>query len=135
MNIIFIHGNFPGQFKHLLFNLAEVDGIETYFLTEKDNQGSEIVKVEKLEPHRSASSSTHHYLTTTEECVLRGQAVIRKLIELEERGISIDIVICHGGMGYGLFIKDLRPNTIVISYNEWYFTQEKFRSFVFRLYL
>ena len=48
MNIIFIHGNFPGQFKHLISNLEGLDSINTYFLTERDIQSSGKTKIEKL---------------------------------------------------------------------------------------
>ena len=117
----------------MISNLEGLDSINTYFLTERDIQSSGKTKIEKLNLHRKASKDTHHYLTATEECILRGQAVIRKLIGLEERGISIDIIICHGGMGYGLFIKDYRPSSIVISYNEW-FLLSKTQSIIFKLH-
>ena len=125
MNIVFIHGNFPGQFKNLVFNIENVENINTYFITEKDiNIGQANTDIIQMKRHRDASKNTHHYLTSTEECILRGQAVVRSIEDLAGEGVSIDIVICHGGMGYGLFIKDICPNAIVISYNEWYFTAE-----------
>ena len=62
MNIIFIHGNFPGQFKHLLFNLAEVDGIETYFLRNLRIRDSQSRKTRTYRMRQVR----HHYLTTTE---------------------------------------------------------------------
>lgn len=125
MNIIFIHGNFPGQFKNLISNIENVPNINTYFITEKDIQIEQIrTEIIRMKTHRNASQNTHHYLTSTEECILRGQAVVRAIEELVNKSVSIDIVICHGGMGYGLFIKDICANAIVISYNEWYFTAE-----------
>ena len=80
------------------------------------------VEIHKFSLHRQANSSTHHYLTATEEAVLKGQTVIRTLSKLVEKGLSPRLVITHAGMGLGLFIKDLLPRTIHIGLFEWFQT-------------
>jgi len=60
-------------------------------------------------------------LQNSEDAVLQGQAILRELNRLFEEGFSPRFVITHGGMGLGLFIKDLLPQAIHIGYFEWYF--------------
>ena len=55
--------------------------------------------------------------------VLKGQAILRELHRLQkEEAFTPDVVICHGGMGFGLFVKAFLPQVKLISYMEWYFT-------------
>ena len=127
MNLLFVHGNFPGQFKHIAPVLARRSDGRTIFLTLSDNpQGIELpgVQIRHMKQHRDASSQIHQYLYATEVAVLKGQAVLRELHRLQrEEAFTPDVVICHGGMGFGLFIKGLLPQVKLISYMEWYFTK------------
>jgi len=95
------------------------------FLTEREDAKKEPipgVRIKNFSLHRQVSNDTHHYLQTTEEAVIKGQGVLRELSNLVEEGFNPKIVITHAGMGLGLFIKDFLPETILISYFEWYFT-------------
>ena len=75
--------------------------------------------------HRDVSSEIHNYVLSAELAVLKGQAVMRALNQLyENENFSPDVVVCHGGMGFGLFVKVYMPNVRLISYVEWFFTIE-----------
>lgn len=130
MDILFIHGNFPGQFKHLAAILGSSGEHRVVFLTERSKdecekfQGVEIINYKN---HRTTSNETHHYLRATEECVLRGQAVFREINALINKGFNPRLVITHSGVGIGMFIKDVIPDTIHIGYFEWFFRRETAR--------
>ena len=124
MNLLFIHANFPGQFLKLAPLLAQRCGGRCVFLTESDNpQGIALPGVElvRFAPHRDVRSDGHPYLRCSEQAVLRGQAVIKALEQLRGQGFVPDVVICHGGMGFGLFLKAYLPRTVLVSYMEWFF--------------
>ena len=127
MNLLFIHGNFPGQFLKIAPFLASKISGRTVFLTQSDNpqnirlRGIEIVH---FKTHRERSKDTHDYLKQPEECVLRGQAVVKALDKLLQQGFKPDVVICHAGMGFGIYVKALFPDVRLISYVEWFFKQE-----------
>ena len=123
MDCLFIHGNYPGQFKHLAPLLA-CTGNRVVFLTNRadaDKHAQPGVEIRNYNLHRGASEHTHHYLQSTEDAVLQGQAILREIDQLIDEGFSPRFVVTHGGMGIGLFIKDLLPDTIHIGYFEWYF--------------
>ena len=130
MNLLFIHGNFPGQFLKLApFLAANIPG-RIVFLTQSDNpQNIRLpgVEVVRFQCHREASKETHIYLKQAEECVLRGQAVAKTLDQLLQRGFKPDVVISHAAMGFGMYIKALLPNVRLISYVEWFFKPETAR--------
>ena len=126
MNILFIHGNFPGQFKDIAPSLARNNDGKVYFLTLSDNpQNIELpgVYVRQFKLHRDVSSEIHNYVQSAELAVLKGQAVMRALNQLyKQENFAPDVVIYHGGMGFGLFVKAFMPNVRLISYVEWFFT-------------
>ena len=124
MNLLFIHGNFPGQFLKLAPLLAQRSGGRCLFLTQSENSqnialpGVELVR---FGTHRSVRDDCHPYLRRSEMAVLKGQAVLRALQGLQEQGFTPDVVICHGGMGFGMFVKALFPSVVLVSYMEWFF--------------
>ena len=62
MNLLFIHGNFPGQFLDLAPYLARHVADRTVFLTESDNpQGIDLAGVElvRFVPHRQPAEGVH----------------------------------------------------------------------------
>ena len=63
----------------------------------------------------------HAYLKPAEEAVLEGQAVVRALHSLKQRGFVPDVVIGHTGWGSLTYVKDYYPDVPVIGYFEWYY--------------
>ena len=125
MNILFIHGNYPAQFRYLAPLLGKDTNHRVIYLTNRKdakNERLEGVEIENIESHRAVKEGIHHYLISAEESVLQGQSTIRSIIKLIENGFVPDMVIYHAGMGFGLFTKDLLPRAIHIGYFEWYFT-------------
>lgn len=127
MDFLFIHGNYPAQFRHLAPLLGRDQQHRVVFLTSRQDAEKEPlpgVEIRTFACHRRPHPETHHYLTATEDAVLQGQAVIKAMAHLLEEGLRPRVVISHSGMGLGLFIKDLLPKALHIGYFEWYFRPE-----------
>ncbi|WP_236069840.1 hypothetical protein [Prochlorococcus marinus] len=107
--------------------LGESKDHKVIYLTEKDYENVDHidgVETRSFKQHRLANSTTHHYLHTTEECILKGQALIKEIDLLLADGFCPELIIFHGGMGYGLFINELLPHAKTIGYFEWWFTSK-----------
>ena len=127
---MFIHGNYPAQFRHLAAALGNSRQHRVIFLTARQDAETQPipgVTIRRFDLHRSPNAGTHHYLTATEEAVLKGQAVLRALHELVEEGLQPRLVISHGGMGLGLFVKDLLPQAVHVGLFEWFFQTQTAR--------
>ena len=75
MDIIFIHGNYPGQFKHLAAGLAQSKKHRVFFLTNRHDADPSLIPgvvIRHFDLHRQPSTESHHYLIATEEAVLKG---------------------------------------------------------------
>ena len=127
MNIVFIHGNYPAQFRHLAEMLGRSGDHRVIYFTERNDDAMERfpgVEIRRIEQHRSVNPGTHHYLLETEEAILKGQAVLRALDKLVSEGCRPRLVVTHGGTGLGLFIKDLLPEAVHVALFEWFFRPE-----------
>jgi glycosyltransferase involved in cell wall biosynthesis len=121
MKILFVHQNFPGQFKHICRVLAAQGRHQVVFLTKpNDNHIPGIQKV-VYTPSRPVTPNIHHYISEYESGILHGQAVIREALKLRQGGFIPDVMIGHNGWGETLFLKDVFPNAPLLSYFEFFY--------------
>jgi glycosyltransferase involved in cell wall biosynthesis len=121
MKILFLHSNFPAQFRHLAAVLANNPRNQVVFGTmRREGQMPDVNKV-IYSPSRKPHKETHHYVKTLEEAVLQGQAVYRLLDKLKKDGFIPDVVYGHSGWGPTLFVKDIFPQAKLLCYFEWFY--------------
>lgn len=125
MRILFIHQNYPGQFKHLAPALAAA-GHEVRAMSMKKGAPavSNGVHIVSYKPLRSSSRSIHPWVADFETKTIRGEAAFREGLRLREEGYVPDIVIAHPGWGESMFIKDVWPKTKLGIYCEFHYQTE-----------
>ena len=121
MEILFLHPNFPAQFKHLAKAFAK-NGHRTRFVCQT-HYGRTIENVERITLKNEAG---HEALVNAKLSIFDKTQKISKqyrqgLEEMKKGGYSPDLVISHTGFGCGLYVKELWPNVKLISYVEWWF--------------
>lgn len=121
MRILFLHSNFPAQFRHLAVALAQNPQHQVVFGTARKEGSLPGVHKALYQPSRTAHPQTHHYVKTLENAVLQGQAVYRLSEQLKAQGFVPDVVYGHSGWGPTLFIKDIFPNAKLLCYFEWFY--------------
>ena len=121
MKFLFLHQNFPAQFRHLAAALAQDPANQVVFATQRET--GKIPGVRKLlyRPSRQPHPKIHHYVRPLETAVLEGQAVYRLLQDLKQQGFYPDVVYAHSGWGPGLFVKDIYPRARSHCYFEWFY--------------
>ncbi|MEO0946529.1 MAG: glycosyltransferase family 4 protein [Pseudomonadota bacterium] len=120
MKILFVHQNCPGQFRHLAPKLAQ-EGHEVVFIGQKSKPTPSGVRRLEYEPHRKVTPNIHPYLAGTEAAVLNGQAVARLGFSMKGKGFTPDVMIGNPGWGETLFLKDVWPDSPLISLSEFYY--------------
>ncbi|MBN3957728.1 glycosyltransferase family 4 protein [Nostoc sp. NMS8] len=121
MKILFLHPNFPSQFRNLAIVLGKDPNYQVVFGTNR--REGEIAGVYKAiyTPSREAAPQTHHYVRNLENAVLTAQAVYRVAEKLKAEGFIPDIVYGHSGWGPTLFMKDVFPKAELLCYFEWFY--------------
>lgn len=121
MKILFLHPNFPAQFRHLATVLGR-DSRNTVVYATNRLEG-QIAGVNKVvyEKSRTARAETHHYVRPLENAVLEAQGVYRVAQQLKDQGFYPDVVYGHSGWGPTLFMKDIFPKATLLCYFEWFY--------------
>ena len=121
MRILFLHPNFPAQFRHLASALAKNPNNQVIFGTNRREGSLPGVVKAIYASSREVRAETHHYVRPLEKAVLQGQGVYRLAEELKQKGFIPDIVYGHSGWGPTLFIKDAFPKAKLLCYFEWFY--------------
>lgn len=124
MDVLFVHPNFPGQFRRLASALAQEQGIRVHTLGDRSWMPSfELPGANALSypAPEAAGETTHPYVKGFDAGVRRGQQVVRTLLPLKHQGLEPDIIYVHPGWGDGLYLKDLFPNALIVSLFEFYY--------------
>ena len=121
MNVLFLHNNFPAQFREVSRALARDPHNKVVYGT-KHTEDVQLAGVYKANyaTSREPTPGIHHYVRSYESSVLHGQAVYRLTEQLRSGGFVPDLVCSHAGWGNGMFIKDAFPEAALLSYFEWF---------------
>jgi glycosyltransferase involved in cell wall biosynthesis len=123
MNILFLHRDFPGQFKYIAPEIAKNPLNLVLFITAEDKIPT-VAGINKLVYKApKPSSQCHPYAKTFEENVLHGRAAAEIAVVMKQKGIIPDIIFAHS-WGLGMFMKDVFPDVPVLNYFEWYWNAE-----------
>ena len=124
MRILFVHTNYPAQFRRLAPALSE-QGHEVVFLArnrEWHAPAAQGIRLKVFEPHRPGGSAhLHPYLRRLDRAVLIGQAVYRACRDLADEGWKPDWIINHVGFGCGFYLSDAFPKAKRAALFEWYY--------------
>ena len=121
MKILFIHQNFPGQYKHLAPVLAR-QGHDCLALTLRVKKPGTWQGVRVLPyalPERDGQT-LHPWLVDLDTKVTRGEACYRAARALRDQGYRPDVILAHPGWGESLFLRDVWPEARLGLYCELY---------------
>lgn len=117
--ILFIHQNFPGQFRHLAQELAN-QGHQIHALAITGQSLPKVV-LHSYRPSRGSSSAIHPLASEFETKVIRGEACAQAMLQLKSNGLFPDLVVAHPGWGEALFVKDVWKQAKLLSFLEFYY--------------
>lgn len=126
MKILFVHQNFPGQFKSLAPTLARDPQNTVYAMTMQKVAAQTWLGV-KLVPyavHRGTAAHIHPWVSDFETKVIRGEACFRAALALRAQGFHPDVIIAHPGWGESLFLKDVWPQARLGIYCEFFYNHQ-----------
>lgn len=127
MKFLFIHQNFPGQFKFLAPALVEAGHEITALVpsnsASKDgDHGAVDLRVYPL--LRGNTQGIHDWVIDLESKVIRGQSCAQYALKMKAKGFEPDIIIAHPGWGESLFLKNVWPDALLKIYCEYYYLAE-----------
>jgi glycosyltransferase involved in cell wall biosynthesis len=123
MRLLFVHQNFPGQYRHLAAHFAARPGCEVVALGEKR-------RLLRNAPHAPGIRACGYELPGPEaagfdasllNALRRGKAAAAAATRLAMAGFRPDLVFVHIGWGEALFLKDVFPVARIVLYCEFFY--------------
>ena len=119
--ILFLHDNFPGQYKHLAPYLYRSGDYDIRVATDAKNQ-QEIRFPAVRYAVGGAKRELPPVLRRAQRIVSSGRAAANALLALKREGWSPDVICAHGGWGSSLILKDLWPDARLLAFCEWFYS-------------
>lgn len=122
MNILFIHQNFPAQFRHLAPALVR-RGHAVTALTMRKTDAAEWqgVRMVNYAITRGMAENAHPWVKDFEVKAIRGEACFRAAMKLKAAGYTPDVIVAHHGWGESLFLKEVWPEAKLGIYCEFHY--------------
>jgi glycosyltransferase involved in cell wall biosynthesis len=122
MKILFVHQNFPGQYREIFQWLIAQGGHEIVFLTQrKDAKKVKGARIVQYAPHHKPAESAYAVTKYWEECCGNGLGAAFAAQKLDAEGFRPDIIVGHVGWGELTFFKEVWRDVPILGFFEYYF--------------
>ncbi len=123
MRILFVHQNFPAQYRHIAPALARIPGNDVIALTMQAGTAPGVRSV-RHQPGRSSTPGVHPLASDFEAKAIRGESAALAAIKLRAEGFNPDVICGHPGWGETLFLKEVWPRARLLSFVEFVYRSE-----------
>ena len=119
MNLLFVHQNFPGQFKHLAPALANA-GHDVRAMA-IDGAGLPQIPMVRYPIGRGSSRDIHPLAADFETKLIRGDACAAAALRMKNSGFTPDVIFANPAWGESLFLKDVWPHAKLLALLEFFY--------------
>jgi glycosyltransferase involved in cell wall biosynthesis len=119
---LFVHQNFPAQYRHLAAHLA-AQGNRIVAIGDKANlvrRGAQVAGVTLL-GYSVIEKEFDPFTASALKAIDRGRAVATAAARLRSEGFRPDVVFAHIGWGEALFLKEIFPEAKLLLYGEFFY--------------
>lgn len=127
--VLFIHQNYPAQFRHLGPALAS-NGWDVLALRQGSNGAHKLtreehgVRVLGWQAERGTTMAAHPWVQDTETKLIRAEAAAKACERLRQQGWTPDLVVGHPGWGEMLFLKHIWPDVPQLHFLEFHYAAQ-----------
>ena len=119
--ILFVHNNFPGQFRNLALALAAQEGVCVRAIGTRMAPGLPEVPMQRYSFKSVDSAVVHTFARRFDLESRRAEQVIYAVTQLKLEGFSPQLIYVHPGWGEALPLRALFPDAVICAYAEFYY--------------
>lgn len=123
-NILFIHQNYPGQYRRLTHHLLAQPGFRIAAIGQKHAPGMPGVMLANYNYDTPQGKSENPFMRELDNALFNGKGALGALELLKKNGFVPDIVFAHPAWGESIFIKDALPDVPLIHFCEFFYRYE-----------
>ena len=120
-DILFIHNNFPGQYRLIAKHLSQYDGLRLFAIGSHTATDVEGVKVQRYQLSAHGAQDIHPFAIRIDLECRRAEQIIYAANVLKLGGMSPKLIFVHPGWGESLPVRQLFPDAKICVYCEFYY--------------
>jgi glycosyltransferase involved in cell wall biosynthesis len=124
MNFLFVHNNFPGQFRNLVEEIGKSPSHKIVAIGAQSARLLDKVALYRYEMPRLDLSWTHPFARRFDAECRRAEQVLFAASELAASGFSPDFIVAHCGWGETLPLRAIFPKAKIVIYCEYFYRAE-----------
>jgi glycosyltransferase involved in cell wall biosynthesis len=124
MNILFVHSNFPAQYRHLVRALVRDRAVRVAAIGSATSRTENGVELRKYRLDNTSSSPVHPFSRRFDLECRRAEQVLYALSSLASSGFMPDIIVAHPGWGEALPLRSAFPHARIVLYCEFFYGVE-----------
>jgi glycosyltransferase involved in cell wall biosynthesis len=124
MNLLFVHNNFPAQYRHVARALARDPQVRMAAIGAATARAMNGVDLRKYALVDGATSATHPFARRFDLECRRAEQVLYALSALQTSGFVPDLIMAHPGWGETLPLRTIFPKARIVVYCEFFYGVE-----------
>ena len=124
MKVLFVHNNFPAQFRNVVEALQETGGFELAAIGAESAQAVEGVAIHRYAVQPIDVSATHPFARRFDAECRRAEHVLMAASALASSGFVPDAILAHCGWGETLPLRAVFPKAKIVVYAEFFYRGE-----------
>ncbi|WP_019997728.1 glycosyltransferase [Aureimonas ureilytica] len=125
MKVLFVHNNFPAQFRHLAEHLAREPGNDVRAIGADGARPLRGVTLHRYSMPPGNVAATHPFARRFDMEARRSEQVLYVAALLMSEGFVPDIVVVHSGWGEALPLRSVFPGARIVVYCEYFYRTER----------
>ncbi len=121
MDILFVHQNFPGQFRFIAPYLAARGHRVIGLGMNRKTESLPGVQILSYGVKRGNGTDVHPLAREFESKVLRGEACALAAVQMRAQGFMPQVIVCHPGWGEALYLKAVWPDARLVCLMEYFY--------------
>lgn len=119
MKVLFVHQNFPGQFKHLAPALQRAGHDVRAMMI--GGAGLPQMPMVRYAVARGSTRDIHPLAADFETKLIRGDACAAAALRMKREGYAPDVIVANPGWGENLYLKDVWPEAKLLALLEFFY--------------
>lgn len=124
MDILFVHNNFPAQFKNLAATLTLYPGIRVAAIGSRGSTDVERVRLQRYSLEQTDVAETHPFARRFDLECRRAEQILYAATAFTKQGFEPNTVIAHCGWGETLPLREAFQHARIITYCEFYYRSQ-----------
>ncbi|MCA0405424.1 MAG: glycosyltransferase [Proteobacteria bacterium] len=121
IDILFVHNNFPAQFRNLAMKFARMPGVRVKAISSPPAPGLSDVDMHRYRMPDMRRNTAHPFAKRFDVECRRAEMVLYEAAQLKQAGFFPQVIYVHPGWGEALPLRNLFPDATLCTYSEFYY--------------